>query len=269
MFREPLRESDGAWSRMPPAPRWSRIDLKFEGGRNLLPPTVLNLLNRLATLCFIALLGASPILADSPIRGTQLEKIVAEVSARQKKIETLRADFKQEKTLSLLARPEVSSGRLVFEKPNRVLWTYETPKPVTMLIDDGWMTTYYPELHRAEKLQVKRFEDRIFRYLGASAAALEDLGRYFDFRFIDDRTKSTWVLELDPKSRTVARRVRKLTIWIDRTSYLTTKFEYVEGDGDVTRYEFSNIETNVALAPNQFQLELPPGVRVEQVRLNR
>jgi chaperone LolA len=208
-------------------------------------------------------------MADSRIEGTALAKVVAEISARQEKIETLRADFRQEKTLSLLANSEVSTGRFVFEKPNRVLWSYQTPKPVTMLIADGWLTTYYPELKKAEKLEVKRFEDRIFRYVGASSGALRELGRYFDFKFIDDRTKTAWVLELKPKTETVARRVRKLTIWIDRSTYLTTKFEYVEGDGDVTRYEFSNIETNVALPANQFTLELPSGVRVEQVRLNR
>jgi len=210
-----------------------------------------------------------PLRADSRIEGTALEKVVAEINARQEKIETLRADFRQEKTLSLLASSEVSTGRFAFAKPNRVLWSYETPKPVTMLIADGWLTTYYPELKKAEKLEVKRFEDRIFRYLGAASGALRELGRYFDFKFIDDRTKSEWVLVLEPKTKSVAKRVRKLTIWIDRASYLTTKFEYIEGDGDVTRYEFSNIETNVALPAGQFTLDLPPDVRVEQIRLNR
>lgn len=213
------------------------------------------------------LLASSSLFADSSVKGAAtLEKVIKKVAEQQKKTTSLEADFRQEKVLGLLAQPEVSTGRFVYSKPNKVLWTYENPKPVTMLIADGWLTTYYPQLNRAEKLEVKRFEDRIFKYMGASGA-IDELGKYFDFSFVDNKNERFYTLELKPKTKTIGKRVQRIKIWIDRQSYLTTKFEYVEGDGDMTRYEFSNIRVNNPIPGTRFTLSLPTSVRVEQMRL--
>jgi len=48
---------------------------------------------------------------------------------------------------------------------------------------------------------------------------------------------------------------------------LTSKFEYVEGDGDITRYEFTNIKVNKPVDQARFTLSLPANVRVEQMKI--
>lgn len=195
-----------------------------------------------------------------------LESVIRRVQEQQKKTQTLQADFRQEKELALLSNPEVSSGTFVFSKPNNVLWSYEAPKRVQMLVTAGALTTYYPDLKKAERIDVRRFEDRIFKYMGASGA-IDELARYFDFTFTDNSASPQWTLDLAPKSRAVAKRVRHIRIWIEKNSYLTSKFEYVEGDGDITRYEFKNIRLNQPVAQARFTLALPSNVRVEQMKL--
>ena len=179
---------------------------------------------------------------------------------------TLQADFRQEKTMALLANPEVSSGTFVYSKPNSVLWSYATPKRVQMLIAGGVLTTYYPELNKAERLDVKRFEDRIFRYMAATGA-IDELSRYFDFTFTNKPSEPTFLLDLKPKTGAVARRVQRIKLWIDKQSFLTTRIEYIEGDGDVTRYEFTKIRLNQPVEQSRFVLNLPPTVKVEQMKL--
>ena len=197
---------------------------------------------------------------------TTLDKVVKEVSARQKKVQTLQANFTQEKELALLAKPEVTTGTFVYSKPNNVLWKYEAPKPVTMLITGGWLTTYYPDLKKAEKLDVSKYQDRIFRYMAASGA-LDELGRYFDFTFTESKKSPFYTLDLTPKSKVVAKRVKRIKLWIDTQTFLTTKFEYVEADGDLTRYEFKNVRVNEPVPPATFTLNLPANVKVEQMKL--
>src|SRR5687767_4037550 len=92
-----------------------------------------------------------------------IESVIKKVQEQQKQTRTLQASFKQEKELALLAKPEVSTGTFVFSKPNNVLWTYDEPKRVQMVIARGTMTTYYPDLSKAETIDVSRFEDRIFK----------------------------------------------------------------------------------------------------------
>jgi outer membrane lipoprotein-sorting protein len=213
-----------------------------------------------------ATLGSSLSAAPKQPAPVSIEDVVKNVQQQQKQTRTIEATFRQEKELALLAKPEVSTGTFVFSKPNNVLWNYESPKRVTMLIANGLLTTYYHDLNKAESVDVKRFEDRIFRYMGASGA-IEELSRYFNFTFTDNAANPAYMLDLTPRSRVVARRVQRIKLWIDKQSYLTSKIEYVEADGDTTRYEFTNIKINQPVEQSRFTLNLPDGVRVEQMKL--
>jgi outer membrane lipoprotein carrier protein len=209
---------------------------------------------------------AMPAVAAKAPKADSLDEVIRKVQLAQAKTNTLQADFRQEKSLALMAKPEVSTGRFIYSKPNNVLWTYDAPKRVTMLIADGMLTTYYPDLKKAERIEVKRYQDRIFKYMGASGA-IDELGAWFNFTFTNTSDKPYYALDLDPKSKTIAKRVRHIRIYIDKTSYLTTQFEYTEGDGDKTRYEFTNVKVNAPVEQSRFTLQLPSSVRVEQMKL--
>jgi len=216
-------------------------------------------------LCASAI-GGTPVFAARIVDPNSLDEVIRKVQEAQKKTSTLEADFRQEKVLALLAKPEMSTGHFTFSKPNNVLWRYDAPKRVEMLIANGVLTTYYPDLNKAEQIEVKRYQDRIFKYMGASGA-IDELSSYFDFTFSNKSDEPSYLLDLKPKTKAIARRVRHLRIWIDKKSYLTTKFEYTEGDGDVTRYEFTNVRVNEPIEQGRFTLNLPKSVRVEQMKL--
>jgi outer membrane lipoprotein-sorting protein len=217
----------------------------------------------LAAALSAVMAAAVPARAAGPVT---LETVIKKIQEQQKHTNTLQASFRQEKELALLAKPEVSTGTFVYSRPSNVLWTYEAPKRVQMVIANGTLTTYYPELGKAERVDVKRFEDRIFKYLGASGA-IDELARYFDFTFSDSKSKPEYALHLTPKNRAVSKRVKSIRLWIDKKTYLTTKIEYVEGDGDITRYEFTNIKINEPVPPSRFALSLPSTVKIEQMKL--
>lgn len=215
-----------------------------------------------AAVC-VAALAAAPVRAAG---NAQLAQIIKQVQEQQKKTNTLQADFRQEKEMALLAKPEVSTGTFVYSRPSNVLWTYDSPRRVQMVIANGTMTTYFADLGKAEQIDVKKFEDRIFKYMGASGA-IEELARYFDFTFTDAKSKPVYVLDLTPKTRAVSKRVQRIKLWIDKQTFLTSRIEYVEGDGDITRYEFTNIRINQPVPPSKFALSLPSSVKVEQMKV--
>ena len=212
---------------------------------------------------FLLLSTTAAVQAAPPVT---LAQVIKKVQEQQKKTATLQADFRQEKELALMAKPEVSSGTFIYSRPSNVRWTYDSPKRVQMVIAGGYLTTYYPELNKAERIDVKRFEDRIFKYMGATCA-IDELARYFDFTFTDSKSKSVFVLDLTPKNRAVSKRVQRIKLWIDKSTYLTSKIEYVEGDGDITRYAFTNVRINENVPPSQFALTLPSTVRLETMNL--
>lgn len=209
---------------------------------------------------------ALPLSAATKGSSDSLDEVVHRVQEQQRATNTLEADFKQTKTLALLSRPEVSTGHFTYSKPNDVLWKYVSPRPVEMLISNGVLTTFYPDLNRAEQIEVKSYQERIFKYMGASGT-LDELGTYFDFTFTNKASDPYYRLDLTPKTKGIARRVRHITIWIDKKTYLTTKLEYTEGDGDVTQYEFTNVRVNQPVEQGRFTLALPPNVKLEQMKV--
>ena len=215
---------------------------------------------------FVTAVVSASIALSAGAQTATLEQVIRKVQEQQKKTHTLQASFRQEKELALLAKPEVSTGTFTYSRPNNVLWTYATPKRVEMVIANGTLTTYYADLAKAERIDVKKFEDRIFKYMGASGA-IDELARYFDFTFSDSKSKPQFMLDLTPKNRAVAKRVKRIKIWIDKKTYLAQKFEYVEGDGDITRYEFTNMRINEPVPPSRFAIALPSNVKVEQMKI--
>jgi outer membrane lipoprotein-sorting protein len=221
---------------------------------------------RLFSVAICAAALSLPVFAARTADPNSLDEVIRKVQEQEKTTGTLEADFRQEKILALLAKPEVSTGHFTFSKPNNVLWRYDAPKRVEMLIANGMLTTYYPELNKAEQIEVKRYQDRIFKYMGASGA-IDELAAYFDFTFRNVSDAPSFELDLKPKTKGIAKRVRHIKIWIDKKSYLTTKFEYTEGDGDITRYEFTNVRVNQPIEQRRFTLNLPANVRLETMKL--
>ncbi|MEA2338114.1 MAG: Outer rane lipoprotein carrier protein LolA [Thermoanaerobaculia bacterium] len=112
------------------------------------------LIRKLTALAFAAVTLALPVAAARAPKADSLDDVIRKVQLAQTKTNTLQADFRQEKTLALLSKPEVSTGRFVYSKPNNVLWTYDAPKRVTMLIANVMLKTYYPDLNKAERFEV-------------------------------------------------------------------------------------------------------------------
>jgi outer membrane lipoprotein-sorting protein len=209
----------------------------------------------------------------------RLERLVERTKAEQAKMRTLSARFVQRRVSALLAAPEESRGQFLLAvesrgtsaeaEASRVRWEYASPKPMTVVIAAGEMTTWYQDLGRAERVKVGRYADQVFKYLGAGGS-IESLYQYFDVAvsFPADAT-TPYELALTPRYTRMKKRLAGMTIWVDRQLFLPTRFRYLEADGDSTEYEFSAVEINRELPPDAFDLTLPEGVEVREVTLDR
>jgi outer membrane lipoprotein carrier protein len=231
----------------------------------------------LASLGLLAVLGGAAAAAPPDARppdpeaagltpsqrlGTLLERIKWE----QKRLESLEAEFVQEKTSEFLARPEVSHGTFSYQRPDRVRWDYRSPKPIALVLDGDEMVTWYRDLGRAERAHVGRVSTQVFRYLSASGS-LESLLGYFTVTFTTPAAGEPWRLELKPRYPRIARRVSGMTLWVDRRLYLPVRVVFVEPNGDETRYRLENVRPNVPIPKERFALELPAEVEVHEVDL--
>ncbi|MEE8138754.1 MAG: outer membrane lipoprotein carrier protein LolA [Thermoanaerobaculia bacterium] len=199
----------------------------------------------------------------------RLQALVDRVRLEQSKLETLEAEFTQLKQSSMLLEPSVSKGVFSYAAPDRVRWEYKTPNPISMLIFGEEMTTWYRDIGQAEKVRVGRHSQRVLQLLGAGSSVSELL-EYFSVSLTLPKDRSRpYMLELKPRFRRVAKRLRGMSLWIDPQLYLPIRLRYLEPDGDVTEYSFSNLRINGELPEDRFRLELPRSVKVKFVDFDR
>jgi outer membrane lipoprotein-sorting protein len=196
--------------------------------------------------------------------GAKLDALVAEVSARQKGLASLRAHFVQVKESSLLAAPVQSSGTLAYAAPDRVRWDYAAPEAMTILVADGRLTTYHPDLGRAEVVKVSANQRRLVGII-AGSQSLEEMRSRFKITLNDRAGEPSYHLTLEPATMVLKRRLDTIHIEVDRELLLPVMVEYLEADGDRTRYTFSALELNPEVRREVFELELAAGVVVETV----
>jgi outer membrane lipoprotein carrier protein len=199
----------------------------------------------------------------------RLAALVDRVKAEQQKVRQLEAEFVQHRESAFLMLPQDSRGVFSYVAPDRVRWEYLEPKAISLLITGEEMTTWFHDLKRVDRMKIGRYSNQVLKYLNASSS-LDTLLRYFTVTLsYSPRPDEPFRLELAPRYQRVAKRLRGMTLWIDRRLFLPTRVRYVEGDGDVTEYRFEKIRVNATLPPSRFELELPADVEVRTLDLER
>ncbi|KDA53000.1 hypothetical protein EG19_08365 [Thermoanaerobaculum aquaticum] len=196
----------------------------------------------------------------------KLDAVLAEISKAQLAIQTLSANFQQTKVSRLLKEPSVLSGVFYYQAPDQVRWEYRNPRETVVLVTAQAMVTYRPAERLAEKVELGRSQRKLFSFLSASEPIM-NLSRHFSFTLRDPGGEGNFVLILNPVTHQLKKRLHHVELVIDRKSFLPVRFSYTEADGDVTTYEFSQVKINQPLPPNLFSLDLPPGVRVVELKL--
>jgi len=60
-----------------------------------------------------------------------------------------------------------------------------------------------------------------------------------------------------------------MTLWIASESFFPTRMQYVEADGDTTRYEFLDLKRNGPIPADRFVLKLPKEVQTRVIDLGQ
>ena len=146
------------------------------------------------------------------------------------------ANFHQETATEMLVEAETSKGTFYYEAPDKVRWQYDSPTPKVIVINGTELVTWYKDLHRAEKVQVGRYSDAVFKYLGASGS-LETLMDYFSLRVDFPKGSEPYKIDLVPRYKRVEKRLRDMSVSIDGKLFVPVELSYTEPNGDSTHWQ--------------------------------
>ena len=214
-------------------------------------------------LCCLCGLLIGTVLWGGPASAADLNRVLAEFDKVQLSIQTLSAEFTETTTNQLLKEPIVAEGRFYMTKPDAIRWEYSSPEEMRFVISRDEYTGYFPARKKAEKRNIQRWRDQLFRFFGLGQGSVE-LGKFYDIRLRESSAEQggTYLLVLEPKKRRARRRVDEVLFWLDGSTYLPNKIEYRAKNGNRRLIEFREIRINPDLSAGLYTVELPADVVV-------
>lgn len=173
-----------------------------------------------------------------------------EIYARGRPIEatlhTLTADFVEESTSSLLARPLVARGSLAVVRPNRIALQYSEPERRSVLIDADSMRIVWPARSIDQRLAIGPAQRRIQQYFVEKSPA--QLRSHFDINAIEAPGRpSSWLVTMLPRRKQIREGVSRIDLWIERDSVMLSSLLMTFPNGDTKRMSFENVRVNPAI----------------------
>ena len=203
-------------------------------------------------ICSVVLLlaGASSVRADA------LKDALAKLQGRYESTKTMEADFKQKVESPTLASALETSGKVAFEKPNRMRWDYDPPDKQTIVGDGQTLWLFQPDMNQVIKAPLgEAFQAATPLTFLSGLGSVE---RDFDAS-LEKETPDAWMLKLVPK-KDAALGVLGLTVRKRDASIAEAKI--TDSVGTTTRIAFVNEKRNLKIEASRFTFTPPPGVDV-------
>lgn len=192
------------------------------------------------------------------------EQLALRVQQRYDAVRDLTARFEQTSWVAGLGRDagatQTASGEVVFAKPGRMRWSYETPAPSLVVTDGEILWTYDATLKEAQKVAVGP------GFLsGAAIQFLLGEGRLLSSFRVEaaDCAADPVQLELVPREPATYER---LSLEVRRESADVTGTRVLDLFGNVTEVKLRDLRTNSEPDASLFRFEPPEGTRVLEMR---
>jgi len=206
--------------------------------------------------------------ADNPLPhpGTdddeqELAPVLRRMESVYGKLESYRAEFRQESETRVLQRRKESTGELFFQKPDQMRWSYRTPEKKDIYLSENQMTIYMPERNT---VFLQPLQDALS---GAAPARLflgpAALSETFRISRAEPGTDDpeTTCLRLTPRKKG-GMSVEEILLWVDNSDFLPRKSRSRDIMGNVTTLHFLQGKTNVKLPGEIFRFQAPPEAEI-------
>jgi outer membrane lipoprotein carrier protein len=184
---------------------------------------------------------------------------VQNLEAAFAKLRSLEADFEQEHSSAVIATPLRETGKLYFQKPDRMRWEYDEPEPQVFVYKEGRVWNYVPE------------DDQLIRYAlppeqqnAAVFALLTGRARLQDDYLVEPAEfptdlRSAVQVKLVPK---VEGDFTHILLELDARSWLISRIVTLDTAGSRQEFVFRKLKVDPRLKSSTFEIKVPEGTEI-------
>lgn len=165
------------------------------------------------------------------------------------RVESVQADFVQEKNMAILARPLISTGQFLFQAPGSLRWEYFTPLHSVLLMENG-------EIRKFVKKDGDFTEERGMG-LNAMQVVMQEITGWLDGDITDTPTflaeqKDKALIILTPREAALANIISRIELKLLDQSGLMESVTLYEGGNSSTKMIFSDAKLNKPISETSF-----------------
>jgi outer membrane lipoprotein carrier protein len=215
----------------------------------------------LAPGIFAAALSAT-LLASAhaePLPAADTKNLLARIREIRAGAPSVQADFREEKTLRLLNKPIVSSGKVWFQAPNKFRREVKGNSPSLTVSNGRDLWIYYPNFKAAEHYSLGK-RSPVDAAIATINTALNLENVENPFSVSGAKIDNGYELELAPRAAAMRRLFAKFNLRLNH-DFLAERTEMLQPDGDRVVTIYSN-QTRASIPASMFEFAPPPGTDV-------
>src|SRR5687768_12392193 len=173
-------------------------------------------------------------------------------AAESQKVQTITADFTQEKVLTALTEKITSYGKFWFKRSNRVRIDYTRPFTYRMVMNGDKMLVRDEQKENRINVRSNKLFQQVNRIMiDCVQGTILDSKDFTSKVFEDDKV---YLLEMTPASKSLREFFQTILLTVDKSDYSVKSIEMNEPAGDKTIISFKNKRLNEQVADAVFAL---------------
>lgn len=180
-------------------------------------------------------------------------QVFTHIAAGVSTVQTISSDFSQERHLSMMKEPLISTGKFAYEKPDHIYWEIVKPSPAGFVVQGDKAKRWGSDPRISETVEidqvpmVRAIVDQVLAWTRADFPRLEKRYR------IMVTEETPYLLKLIPLSSQEKRFLTHITITFSEDWTYVRYVELHEKGGDFTRIRFLKPLLNSSLPKDLFE----------------
>lgn len=205
-------------------------------------------------LCFISF----SLLAE-PLAPNDVKTLLGRIREKRAGAPQVQADFQEEKTIRMMNKPVVSSGKVWFQAPNKFRREVKGSSPSVTVSDGQQLWIHYPKFSSAEHYTLGK-RSPLDAGIAAITASLNLEGVENTYNITGSREGSSYVLQLAPRTPSLKRLLQRFMIHFNEALQVE-RTEMLQPNGDRIVTNYTN-ESRAPIDPGTFTFTPPAGTNV-------
>jgi outer membrane lipoprotein carrier protein len=205
------------------------------------------------------LISAASIANGQQLSPAELKDLLAKIRERRAAAPHVGSDFREEKTIRLMNKPIVSSGKVWFEAPNKFRREVKGNAPSVTVSNGRDLWIYYPNFKSAEHYALGK-RSPVDAAIAAINTALNMENIESTFHVTGSKIGNGYELELLPRSPSMKRTFQKFDLRLNN-DLVADRTEIVQPNGDRVVTTYSN-QSRAPIPASTFEFTPPQGTEI-------